>query len=81
MSALAPVPQRFLERVSGAPEERLDALRGADERQPAQHRPPVAALVARGAGGGNQAAVLVEAQRGLRDSAAVRDLSDGQQGG
>ena len=31
------MPQRFLERASGALEERLDALRGADERHHDQH--------------------------------------------
>jgi L-fuculose-phosphate aldolase len=66
----------------GDPAERdSDLLRGADERHPAQRRPRVAALVARGAAGGDETPFLVKAQR--RDSypAARRELPHGQLAG
>ena len=60
-----------LERNAGGP-SRLH------ERDPAQGEGRIAALVAAAALGGDEALALVEAQRGLRDAAARRELSDGQ---
>jgi hypothetical protein len=50
-----------------------------DEGEPAQHAAPVAALVARGPGRGDQPLALVVAQRRVREPAALDDLPDGQQ--
>ena len=51
-------------------EREADALREDDERDPAQHRARVAAVARAGALGGDQPALLVEAQRGGGDAAA-----------
>ena len=56
-----------------------DALGEDDERDPAQHRPRVAAVAGADALRGDQAALLVEAQGGGGDAAAARHLADREQ--
>ena len=60
-------------------EREPDALGEHDERDPAEHRPRIAAVARAGALGGDQAALLVEPQRRGGDAAAARDLADRQQ--
>ena len=58
------------ERLPDRGERDADALRGPDERDPAQRVPGVAALVARGAAAADQALGLVEVQGGDGGAAA-----------
>ena len=60
-------------------ERQADALGEDDEGDPAQHRARIAAVARAGALGGDQPALLVEAQGRGGDAAAPRDLADGQQ--
>jgi hypothetical protein len=62
-------------------ERQADPLREDDEGDAPQHRARVAAVPRTGALGVDQAALLVEAQRGGRDAAAPRHLTDRQQVG
>jgi hypothetical protein len=73
-------PKRAL-RSALVTERQPDPLGEHDERDPAQHRPRVAAVARAGALGADQAALLVEAQRRRRDAAAPRDLADREHGG
>jgi hypothetical protein len=73
-----PVGRQPVERLLDAGERDADALGGADERHPAQHRALVAPLVPGGAAGGDQAAFLIKVQRGDRDAAAGRQLARGE---
>ena len=73
---------RFSGSVSSAARMRSSGIPAVrprlHERDPAQCEGRIAALVAAAALGGDEALALVEAQRGLRDAAARRELSDGQ---
>jgi len=56
-----------------------DLLRSLDEREPAQHAPLIPPLVAIGPLGLDQPVRFVEAQRGVCDPRASRDVADTQQ--
>src|SRR4029079_7257241 len=60
-------------------EGEADLLGEDDERDAPQDRPPVAAVARARALGGDEALVLVEAQRAGRHAAAAGDLADGEQ--
>jgi hypothetical protein len=62
-------------------ERQPDALSEDDERDPAEHRPPVAAVARARALGADQPALLVEAKGRGGHAAPACDLADGQQVG
>jgi hypothetical protein len=69
------------EHLGDQRERDADRLGGADERDPAQRRAVIAALVAGGAAAVDEALALVEAQGGRGDAAAFGQFADGQLGG
>ena len=71
-TAAWPAPSRISSRL------RPDALRHPDEGHPAQHVAVVAPLAAVGAGGGDQALGLVEAQGRMGQPGAGGRLADAQ---
>ena len=62
-------------------ERHADPLGEDDERDPPQHIPPVAPVPGSRPFGPDEAALLVETQRGRGDAAAAGHLGDGEQVG
>ncbi len=77
--ARRPVEGHVVEGGLHVGERDPEALGHRDQRHPTEHVPGVAALVARGALGGDEAEVLVEAEGGRGDARAAGHLADREQ--